>query len=557
MSVLESLPVHEAENTDSSIIENNQVKEKGRCHVLTDKEACQRGAYQREVICFLALTVFMVLLIRLISLGLYPLMDTTEARYGEMARIMFETGNWVTPMFDYQVPFWGKPPLFAWLSAAGFELFGVNEFAARLPHFLIGIVTIILVGGFAFKQQKIFISTLIQAKVEGKDSAYFQGWLAAMILTTTSVYLLISGAVMTDTALTLAITLSMISFWLAWNTGSKVWGYLFFVGLSLGMLAKGPLTLVLVGISLGLWLLVDRRWMQLHKRLPWVGGSALFLLLSLPWYLLAEYQTPGFLDYFIVGEHIKRFLISHWAGDLYGNAHQFTRGTIWLYLLLASFPWGFVLIAAVLRKYTRTRSGGDAPKIPNGLTLLITASALTPAVFFTFSGNILWTYVLPGLPFLALLAARACPLPDSHVLRRTALASALLVPALGASAAAWVTAHPDSLKTEKYLIGRFESRSGAPARQITYLNSVPFSARFYSAGTVNTASWASVKPLLSALAPSQHRYFAVEKGSPQVHSLLEYQAQPMDQDRRYTLYRVSGTTRHANEAGADKSSPDA
>jgi hypothetical protein len=49
----------------------------------------------------------------------------------------------------------------------------------------------------------------------------------------------------------------------------------------------------------------------------------------------------------------------------------------------------------------------------------------------------------------------------------------------------------------------------------------------------------------------------VEKGSPQVHSLLEYQAQPMDQDRRYTLYRVSGTTRHANEASADKSSPEA
>ncbi|GAK84400.1 hypothetical protein JCM19238_1967 [Vibrio ponticus] len=49
-----------------------------------------------------------VFLIRLISLGAYPLMDTTEARYGEMARLMTETGNWLTPQFDYGVPFWGK-----------------------------------------------------------------------------------------------------------------------------------------------------------------------------------------------------------------------------------------------------------------------------------------------------------------------------------------------------------------------------------------------------------------------------------------------------------------
>jgi 4-amino-4-deoxy-L-arabinose transferase-like glycosyltransferase len=62
------------------------------------------------------------LLLRLISLAAYPLMDTTEARYGEMARLMVETGNWLTPQFDYGVPFWGKPPLFTWMSAYGIEL---------------------------------------------------------------------------------------------------------------------------------------------------------------------------------------------------------------------------------------------------------------------------------------------------------------------------------------------------------------------------------------------------------------------------------------------------
>lgn len=50
------------------------------------------------------------LLIRLLSLGAYPLMDTTEARYGEMARLMIETNNWITPQFDYGVPFWESRP---------------------------------------------------------------------------------------------------------------------------------------------------------------------------------------------------------------------------------------------------------------------------------------------------------------------------------------------------------------------------------------------------------------------------------------------------------------
>ena len=67
----------------------------------------------------------------------YPLTDPTEARYAEIARKMLETGQWVMPQFDYGVPFWGKPPLSTWLSAASMGAFGVNEFAARLPSLLL------------------------------------------------------------------------------------------------------------------------------------------------------------------------------------------------------------------------------------------------------------------------------------------------------------------------------------------------------------------------------------------------------------------------------------
>ncbi len=53
-----------------------------------------------------------------------------------ITRNMAETGDWVTPWFDHGVPFWGKPPLSFWMSAASFKVMGVSEFAARLPHWL-------------------------------------------------------------------------------------------------------------------------------------------------------------------------------------------------------------------------------------------------------------------------------------------------------------------------------------------------------------------------------------------------------------------------------------
>ncbi len=87
---------------------------------------------------WLAWFVVGVVGVRLATLGAYPLMDSTESRYAEIARKMLETGDWLMPQFDYGVPFWGKPPLSTWLSAASMAIFGVNEFAARLPSLAAG-----------------------------------------------------------------------------------------------------------------------------------------------------------------------------------------------------------------------------------------------------------------------------------------------------------------------------------------------------------------------------------------------------------------------------------
>ncbi len=402
----------------------------------------------------------LTVVVRLLTLGIYPLMDTTEARYGEMARIMSETGNWITPMFDYNVPFWGKPPLFSWLSAAGFELIGVNEFAARVPHMMVGIIILWLTW------------TLVNRSRQNRDEA----WLATAVLASSTVFIVNSGAVMTDTALTLGITLSMAGFWLSWQHHSKLWGYLFFVGLAIGMLAKGPLTLVLVGISLFIWLAQDGRWKRTLSCLPWKGGILLFLLISLPWYLIAEWKSPGFLNYFIVGEHIKRFIVSGWEGDLYGTAHREVRGTIWLYGIIAALPWTPVLFVQVWRLF---RSGEEGVQNDSGYRGFLWCWMLSPLLLFTLAGNILPSYVMPGLPAFALLIASY---QTQRKLPEWVYKIGLITPVLLVIAALFLSINLSDRKTEKALMTQWKNQPEASQSELVYLHKRPFSAQYYSKG---------------------------------------------------------------------------
>lgn len=119
--------------------------------------------------------------LRLLLLGAYPLMDTTEVRYAEIARKMLELNDWITPWFGYEVPFWGKPPLSFWVTALSFKLFGINEFAARFPHYLCGVCIVWFVWRWA------------AAHVSGREAAY-----ASILLTGSLLYFVSSGLVMTD-----------------------------------------------------------------------------------------------------------------------------------------------------------------------------------------------------------------------------------------------------------------------------------------------------------------------------------------------------------------------
>src|SRR5437870_5207659 len=73
-------------------------------------------------------------------LGAVHLFDWDEINFAESAREMITSGNYARVQIDYQ-PFREKPPLFFWLQAASMHAFGINEFAARFPDAIVGIIT--------------------------------------------------------------------------------------------------------------------------------------------------------------------------------------------------------------------------------------------------------------------------------------------------------------------------------------------------------------------------------------------------------------------------------
>jgi 4-amino-4-deoxy-L-arabinose transferase-like glycosyltransferase len=458
--------------------------------------------------------------IRLISLNLYPLMDTTEARYGEMARIMLETGNWLTPMFDYDVPFWGKPPIFTWLSASGLKFFGDSEFAIRVPHLIVAIMTLAVTWYLAVKGE------LFKYAVNENPREY--AWLSTAVLATTSIFIIIGGAVMTDTALMFSVSLAMASFWLNWHTKGKFWGYVFFIALAIGMLAKGPIALILVGISLSFWVCFQSRWRQLANCLPWAGGITLFFVLALPWYLLAERATPGFLNYFLVGEHFKRFVVSGWEGDLYGSAHNRARGTIWLYWVMATLPW-FPLFAFQLYRYCKyhykySSKGAVNPerKEKSGIDLFLCFWILSPLLMFTFSGNILWSYVLPAIPAFALLFVRFqayCPLAFKYYY------FGLLSPFIVLLSVAVIALNPAGKVNQKPLIEAWQSQFEYQQSTIYYLGEIPFSARYYSKGRAKLST-----EEINDILPSKENVFLVF-----ATKLLPYDLAKYNCEKRFSL----------------------
>jgi 4-amino-4-deoxy-L-arabinose transferase-like glycosyltransferase len=295
-------------------------------------------------------------------------------------------------------PFFAKPPLSTWFSASSWLSFGRSELALRLPSLVMMLLSCgaLLYGALSFKlsrQQWIFTCFVIMSSPVGFISA---------------------GAVMTDATQLAIVTWAMVFLWrimVADPVNYNIKNQLkfdqlgFWVMLGLGSLAKGLATWVLIGLPLILfWLLMPKQTVivQFKKIWSWLG-VVVFLSIVLAWYVPAEIYYPGFLKYFIVGEHFHRFIDPGWKGDMYGTAHSVKIGMIWVYWAASITLWLPIFIDGVRK---------DLPLLNPHLDTeykWLWAWVLAPLLFFTFSRNIIWTYTLTALPAFSIFVARSWP----------------------------------------------------------------------------------------------------------------------------------------------------
>jgi len=464
--------------------------------------------------------IVVTIAVRLATLGLYPLMDNTEARYAEVARLMVGTGDWVTLHHRAGEAFWSKPPLSTWLAALSYLTFGVNEFAARLASLVPSLGVAWLVYDLARRRGR-------------RDTALR----ATAILLTTPIFFVSAGAVMTDAALVLGTTLSMAGFWQAMthvDRSGRVWGYLFFVGLAIGLLAKGPVGVVLTLAPVGIWTLWKGGIGPVWRRLPWITGTLLTAAIAVPWYVLAEMRTPGFLDYFIVGEHWNRYLVSGWKGDRFGTAHARPRGMIWIFLVATTLPWCAAWLVMAIRQ---RRAPARTPVVPdNGWRAYLWLWLLASPVFFTPAGNILATYVLPGMPAFALLVAEAWTASvDAGRGRVSTKYCGVVMPVLMIVAVLFALPRIAPNFSHKGLVAEYTAHRASDAEKLLYLGEPPLSAEFYAAGRIETL--ASVDELERRLAREPGDWVVIADADLAGAPALRDRTTPIARSGRWQLLR--------------------
>lgn len=328
----------------------------------------------------------------------FTLSEPDEARYAEIAREMLVLGDWVTPHLNF-VKYFEKPPLVYWGTAAAFAGLGVGEFTARLPSLLSGLATIAL-------------TVWVAADIYGASTAL----LALPILALGPLFAICAQVLTLDMSLTFCVTLAMVGLWRGWRRGPfghpagpamadpaapdahapRTWYRLAYVATALAILVKGPVAAILVGGVALLFLPQYGGWRALRLALDW-RGFALALAVALPWFALVSWRNPEFLHFFVVEQHLARYL---WT-----NEH---KEPIWFFLPLIPAmiaPGGLMLLLdpPLLR-------AALAPRTWAPPTRFLAIWATVVVVFFSLSTSKLLTYILPAMPPLAVLAARAIEL---------------------------------------------------------------------------------------------------------------------------------------------------
>jgi hypothetical protein len=174
------------------------------------------------------------------------------------------------------------------------------------------------------------------------------------------------------------------------------WG---FVACALGMLSKGLIGIALPGLVILVWLVWTRQLKKI-RHLPWFSGLALWALIALPWFVLAQQKYPGFFNYMFIDQQLRRYTTA-----TYNNPQP-----AWFYLLslvVLLFPWAFFALNLV-RLTVRRALGAPPDAVPlmaKEWLSLCWIWVVTITVFFSIPQSKLIGYILPVIPALALLSA--------------------------------------------------------------------------------------------------------------------------------------------------------
>src|SRR5262245_11243113 len=385
---------------------------------------------------------------------LRPLSLPDEGRYVGVALEMLWSGNWLEPTLD-TLPYFHKPPLFYWLTAASLGTFGINAWAGRLSSLLAATACALSLYHFLWRwsghaQARTALLVLLTAPFfyGGAQFANMDMLVAACISGT--ILCAAHGVLGTSDGARPSRSALLGAYALA----------------ALGLLAKGLIGIAIPAIVIGIWLVfVGRPWMIL--RLVWLPGVALFAVLGLPWFLLMQARYPGFFAYFFVHHHFERF-----AAQGFNNPQPF-----WFLVVVfaaLTLPWSAFLVGAA-RAYPETAGRSRQVQALMWIWLISTL------IFFSIPTSKLIGYVMVALPPLGALAAQgllsAAGAPARA--RSWAMRAAAGGVAICATILIVVNIREDARDNTRRLAAQLRPLLTSPADPLVVLYSYRFSLPFY------------------------------------------------------------------------------
>jgi 4-amino-4-deoxy-L-arabinose transferase-like glycosyltransferase len=327
------------------------------------------------------------------ALGRPALWEPDEGRYAEIAREMVLTHDYVTPR-DNWVRYFEKPPLVYWAEALSIKLLGPTELAARLPAAIASVA-------------EVAVTAALGEAIFGPAA----GVAGAMVLALSPLFFGFARFATLDPVLALFVTAALGAFLAAVHRPgfddavARRWFLLSAAMAAAGTLAKGPVAPVLTG-AVGLaWLAGERRGREI-LRMPWLRAIAIYFAIAAPWFVLVTRRDPEFLRFFVVHEHLERYL---------ENAEHGWGPYFFVVVVVAGmWPW-IAFVPAGVRQLMRAPDGGGGDGLGqssrgsgarSSLRFLLWWFGII-LVFFSIPRAKLGSYILPALPPLAILAGYA------------------------------------------------------------------------------------------------------------------------------------------------------